>query len=137
MSSISSQGTLFQIGDGASPNVFTTIPQVTNLNGPDGSSTEINTTSLSSTAHEFILGLKDEGSVSADMIWDERDTQHSALRTLFSNGTSQTFRITDSGSPLVTYTFLAYVQQLSVTMGVDEVNRATVNFRISGSMEVA
>ena len=62
MGNITSQGTTIGIGDAASREIFTTIPQVTSMSGPDGSATEINVTNLSSTAQEFILGLKDEGS---------------------------------------------------------------------------
>ena len=81
MGNITSQGTTIGIGDGASPEVYTSIPQVTSIGGPDGSASEINVTNLSSTAQEFILGLKDEGSISLDLVFDERDTTHSLLRT--------------------------------------------------------
>ena len=137
MGNISSQGTTIGIGDAASPEVFTTIPQVTSLSGPDGSASEINVTNLSSTAQEFVLGLKDEGSISLDIIWDERDTQHAELRTLFASGASNNFQIADSGSPSKTYTFPAFVQGLSMSSGVDEVQRATVNLRVSSAIVIA
>ena len=137
MGNITSQGTTIGIGDAASPEVYTTIAQVTSMSGPDGSATEINVTNLSSTAQTFILGLKDEGSLSLDIIWDERDTTHSMLRTKFGNGASASYRITDAGSPAKTYTFPAYVQGLSMSSGVDEVQRATVNLRISSAIIIA
>ena len=136
MGNITSQGTTIGIGDAASPEIYTTISQVTSMSGPDGSATEINVTNLSSTAQEFILGLKDEGSISMDIIWDERDTQHSLLRTKFGSGASTNFRITDAGSPQKNYTFPAYVQTLSMSSGVDEVQRASVNLRISSAIVI-
>ena len=136
MANITSQGTTLGIGNAASPEVYASITQITNLSGPDGSSTEITVTNLSSTAAEFVLGLKDEGSIGADIIFDERNTQHALLRTRFNSGAINNFRITDAGSPQVTYTFAAYVQGLSMTMGVDEVQRASVNLRISGAITV-
>ena len=137
MGNITSQGTTIGIGDAASPEVYTSISQVTSMSGPDGSTTEINVTNLSSTAQTFILGLKDEGSLSLDIIWDERDTQHALLRTKFGSGVSANYRITDAGSPQKTYTFPAYVQGLSMSSGVDEVQRATVNLRISSAIVIA
>lgn len=137
MGNITSQGTTIGIGDGASPEVYTSISQVTNMSGPDGSSSEIDVTNLSSTAKEFILGLKDEGSISLDIVWDERDTQHALLRTRFGDGASTNFRITDAGSPQKTYTFPAFVQGLSMSMGVDEVQRASVNLRVSSAIVIA
>ena len=137
MANITSQGTILAVSNLASPEVYSTITQVTNLSGPDGSSTEITVTNLSSTAAEFVLGLKDEGSISVDLIWDERLTTHALLRTKFNAGSVCNYRITDAGSPQKTYTFAAYVQGLSMTSGVDEVQRASVNLRISGAITVA
>ena len=137
MGNITSQGTTIGIGDGASPEVYTSISQVTTMSGPDGSASEINVTNLSSTAQEFILGLKDEGSINLDCVWDERNVQHALLRTKFASGVSTNYRITDAGSPQATYTFPAFVQGLSMSTGVDEVQRASVNLRISSAIVVA
>ena len=136
MGNITSQGTTIGIGDAASPEVYTTISQVTNMSGPDGSASEIDVTNLSSTAKEFILGLKDEGSIQLDIVWDERDTQHALLRTRFGSGASGNYQIKDAGSPEALYTFPAFVQGLSMSMGVDEVQRASVNLRISSAIVV-
>ena len=138
MGNITSQGTTIAIGDAASPELYTnTIPQVTSMSGPDGSSSEIDVTNLSSTAKEFLLGLKDEGSISLDIVWDERDTTHAQLRTLFGSGASSNFRITDAGSPQKNYDFPAFVQGLSMSTGVDEVQRASVNLRISSAIVIS
>ena len=138
MGNITSQGTVIQRQDTvASPIAYVTIPQVTNISGPDGSSTEITVTNLSSTAAEFILGLKDEGSINMDVIWDERDAVHAYIRADFDAGTSSLYQIVDAGSPQKTYSFTAFTQGLSMTSGVDEVQRASVNLRISGAITVA
>lgn len=125
-------------GDGSSPESYTDIPQVTSISGPDGSATEIDVSDLSSTEREFQLGLKDEGSVSLELVWDENDAEHAGLRTDRSGGTLRNFRITlDDGSPNTTIDFSAYVMGLSMNFGVDEVQRATVNLRISGGLTVS
>ena len=136
MANISSQGTTIGIGDAASPEVYTTIPQVTSMSGPDGSASEIDVTNLSSTAKEFILGLKDEGSISLDLIFDERNVQHALLRTRFGSGAVGNFQIADAGTPTKYYTFPAFVSALSMSSGVDEVQRASVNLRISSAIVI-
>jgi hypothetical protein len=136
MGNITSQGTTIGLGDAASPELYPAIPQVTNLSGPDGSASEIDVTNLSSTAKEFILGLKDEGSISMDIIWDERLASHASLRSLFASGASNNFRISDAGSPIKNYTFPAFVSTLSMSSGVDEVQRASVNLRISSAIVI-
>ena len=137
MANISSQGTVISRQDTTvSPIVFVAIPQVTNISGPDGSSTEITVTNLSSTAAEFVLGLKDEGSIGLDCIFDERNAVHAGLRTDFNAGTLRAFTIVDSDVAPKTYSFNAYVQGLSMTMGVDEVQRATINLRVSGAITI-
>jgi hypothetical protein len=132
---ITSQGTTISMLGVGSPE-YTVISQVTSLSGPDGSASEIDVTNLSSTAKEFLLGLKDEGSISMDVIWDERDTQHAALRTLFGSGAVSTFQIADAGTPTKYYTFPAFVSTLSMSSGVDEVQRASVNLRISSAIVI-
>jgi hypothetical protein len=136
MGNITSQGTTIGLGDAASPELYPAIAQVTSMSGPDGSASEIDVTNLSSTAKEFILGLKDEGSIQLSMIWDERLTSHAALRTLFGSGASNNFQIADAGSPTKYYTFPAFVSTLSMSTGVDEVQRADVNLRISSAIVI-
>ena len=66
---LESQGMAIKRGDGASPEVFTTIPEVRSINGPDGSASEIDVSDLSSTSREFRMGLQDEGSITLDMMF--------------------------------------------------------------------
>ena len=54
---LESQGMTIARGDGASPESFTTIPEVRAISGPDGSANQIDTTDLSSSAKEFRMGL--------------------------------------------------------------------------------
>jgi hypothetical protein len=138
VANITSQGTTISIWDATtSPEAYAVIPQVTTMSGPDGSASEIDVTNLSSTAKEFILGLKDEGSLQLELIWDERLDQHAALRTKFGSGVVTNFQIADAGSPQKLYTFPAFVSTLSMSSGVDEVQRASVNLRISSAIVIS
>ena len=136
-SALESQGMLLQSGDGASPEVFTTIPEITDIGGPDGSATEIDTTDLSSTAKEFKIGLKDEGQVSITMTYIPANTVHSALRTDRNNRTLRNFKLKFTDSPNTVWSFSAYVLGFSVTNAVDGATQASVTLRISGAITEA
>ena len=133
-SALESQGMIIASGDGASPEVFATIPEVRSIGGPDGSDPEIDVTDLSSTAHEFRMGLKDEGSITLDMMYIPKNAVHAALRADRAARTLRNFRITFTDSPATIWDFTAYVQSISVTNAVDSTTDASVTLRISGSI---
>ena len=131
---LESQGMAIKRGDGASPEVFTTIPEVRSINGPDGSASEIDVSDLSSTSREFRMGLQDEGSITLDMMFIPGNTVHAGLRTDRSNRTLRNFQLVFTDSPATTWSFAAYVQGLSVSNDLDAVTTASVTLRISGSI---
>jgi len=132
-----SQGMTIAISDAASPEVYTSIPDVTSIGGPDGEASEIDTTDLDSTAKEFRLGLIDNGSVNLGMNFRPAQTQHALLRTLSISGAARNYRITFTDSPATTWTFSAYVKGVPVENSVDSVTTASVNLRITGSITEA
>ena len=62
-------GTLFQIGNGATPEIFTTVAEVTNISGPGLSQEAIDVTSHGSAGafREKVGGLKDGGEITLDL----------------------------------------------------------------------
>jgi len=138
MAALKSQGVGIYLSDDASPEVFTEVPDVVSISGPDGSASEIDVTALDSTAKEFLMGLPDEGTVSLDLIWggETSNTQQVALRTARANQTQKNFQIKLTDSPQSTYQFNAYVTGWSLTAGVDDAVKATVTLRITGAVSV-
>ena len=136
-SALSSQGMTIGIGDGASPEVFTTISEVNTIDGPGGQANEIDVTDLSSTGKEFKLGLQDEGDITLDINYIPGNTQHALLRTRRASGAIGNFRITFTDSPATTWTFAALVKGFSVSNAVDGVTTASVTLRVSGSITEA
>lgn len=134
---LQSQGMTIAVSDAASPEVYTTIANVSSISGPGGSASEIDVTDLSSTAKEFRLGLQDEGEVSLEMQYVPANVQHALLRTLRTGGTSRNFRITFTDSPQTTWTFLAFVKSFSVSNAVDAVTTVSVSLRVSGAITEA
>ena len=79
MAGLDAFGTLFQRGDGGSPEVFTTVAHVTDISAPELSRETHDVTAHDSTDkwREFTGGLKDGGEVSLELNYDPRD--HDAL----------------------------------------------------------
>ena len=133
-SALESQGMLIKRGDGASPEVFTTIPEVRSIGGPDGSDPEIPVSDLSSSAQEFRIGLKDEGSIALDIMYIPANAAHAGLRSDRAARTLRNFTITFTDSPATVWSFSAYVQSFSIANAVDSTTDASVTLRLSGDI---
>jgi hypothetical protein len=137
-SALDSQGMLLQYLDTTasplSPQTFTTIPEISNISGPGGQANEIDVTDLSSTAKEFRMGLQDEGSITIDMNYIPANAVHAAMRTARANQTLTTFRIKFTDSPNTVWTFTAFVLGFEVSNSVDDVTKASMTLRVSGSI---
>jgi hypothetical protein len=128
------QGTLIKIGDGASPEVFTSLGEVSSIDGPGGQAAVIDVTDLSSTAKEKRMGLQDEGQLSFEINFLPADAQHAQLRTDKASGDSRNFQLLFTDSPPTTWTFAAFVLGVPVSFSVDNVTKGSVTLEITGSI---
>ena len=131
---LEAQGTVVTMSDGASPEVYTAIGEITSVGGPDGSASEIDVTDLSSTSKEFKMGINDEGSVTLELLFRPKNTQHAALRTAKKNRTLSNFQLLFTDSPQTTWAFAAYVTGLSVSLSVDAATTGSTTLRITGDI---
>jgi len=71
-------GSLLQIGDGATPEVFTAVAEITDLTPPNMARDSIEVTGYSSTSgyREFIAGWRDGGEVSLTANWLPTNATH-------------------------------------------------------------
>lgn len=132
-----SQGTVIYVSDGiGSPDNWLAIDGVTNIRDlRSGSGAEIDVTDLSSTAKEFQLGLKDEGSMSMDVIANRADAGYQRLAALRDSRAVGSFKIeVPVGSPNWMLSFTGIVVTLPLTFAVDDVVRGTVTIRVSGAI---
>lgn len=136
-SALKTQGTTLKVSDGASPEVYTAIGEISNISGPDGTAPEIDVTDMDSTAKEYLLGLPDEGNVTFNVFFVPQDTQHAQLWSDKTSGTARNYRITMTDSPQSTLTFSARVSGLSLDFGTDAATTGSVTLRISGSVTMA
>jgi hypothetical protein len=126
-----------QRGDAATPEVFTTIAEVTNVNGPPETAPQVDVTSFDSDAKEFRAGLVDGGEVSFDMNFVGEDSQQQGLRTDLRAGTVRNFKVIIPDRVLAancsTCAFSAVVTNLSgPESAVDAVIKQSCSLKVSG-----
>lgn len=118
------------------------IGQVTAFNGPSGSANVIDITNLGSTAKEKIIGIRDEGQVSLDVIWDTNATAlQIAMKDDRASRTKRIFDIvltdalsTNATSQNSALYYNAFVTGLSMTGAVDDVIKATFTQEITSAV---
>lgn len=131
---LKTQGILFQSGDGGVPEVFTSVGEVTSIDGPGGEASEIDVTHLASTAKEYLIGLPDEGNITLDCALLPDDVGQTRLRNDRVNATLRNYKITLTDSPATTITFSAFCKGFRMTAGIDAKMMASVTLRVSGAV---
>jgi predicted secreted protein len=133
-SAILAQGTRFAVSADGSPPSFSNIPEIKTIGGPDGSAPTIDVTDLDSTAREYVLGLKDEGTFSLGINYIPANAVHAQLRSAWANRTLMQFRVTFTDSGSTVWEFDGYVTGFAQNMSVDTVVEATVTIKITGAI---
>lgn len=133
VNALPSQGTLLKIGSG-SPTAYNTIPEVISFNGPGGAGQVIDSTDLSSTAIEKVMGLPDEGQLSFEINYLPTNTYHAALRTARANQTATPFKIVFPDTGETEWTFTGFVTNFTISLGVNSQVKASVTIEISGAI---
>lgn len=98
-----------------------------------GTATEIDVTTLCSTAKEFRLGLEDSGTMTVTGHWKQGNPAHAVIRTAASDKQTRLIEVTFEDGSI--FKALAFVSQRSWSAGVDGVVTATYNFRLTGATE--
>lgn len=132
---VKTQGTKLKLAGAVSPVAYTAMANVTSISGLGGQKGDIDITNFDSTAKEFLTGLEDPGQVQVEINYSPNDTTQNTLWTLKDSGALRSWRIQLSGaSPSPYFGFNATVQQFQVNFQTDDVVRATVTLRVSGSI---
>jgi predicted secreted protein len=128
-------GTKVGLGDGASPEVFNLIPQVSSVTTPELSRGSIEVTSLDSTSKEYISGLADSGSFNLEGYWDSGNAQHVALRAAAIAGTAKNVLITFPDSPQTKVLFATFPETFALTAEPDAPIAFSVTLKVSGALD--
>lgn len=137
MAYLDTQGTTIAVGDGAEPEVFTDISQVTSID-PVGFTRGLNdVTNLSSTAREYRPQIKDGQEINLEIQFDPDDATHNSLRTDLNNGTARNFEITLTDDTPTVITFTALVTAWSLGFPIDGVVPLRVTLKPTGDLVFA
>jgi hypothetical protein len=133
----SSFGTLLQMGDGGGPEVFTTVAQVMDMDGPDFSTDTEETTNHSSPGafEEFLATIKRSGEVTFDINFDPNDPTHdqtTGLIAAYQARTMKNWRMLMPTSPAKRWDFKGIVTGMGQANPVAGILRSSVTIKISG-----
>ena len=126
-------GTVFQRGNGASPEVFSAIGEVVSVAGPGLSRDAVDATHYTSPNgyREFISGMRDGGEVSVSM--NLTTTNLATLKTDFDADTEVNYKIVETfGSPLKTWAFSGLLTSLEIDRPNEDKVTINATFKISG-----
>lgn len=125
------------MGDGASPEVFTTVGEVVNIGPIRQHKDLIEVTHMLSTAKEFIAGLSDGSEFEITCNYIPTNTQQAALWTAASTITAaKNFKyVLPSGGGSLTFSFAALVMDSAVGPTTpNTATQATFQMKITGSI---
>ena len=127
-------GTLFKIGDGASPEVFTTIPECMRLGGPTIRFDLLDVTSHDTTGffREFIPGLADGERITASVNWRPSNTVHKGIRVDSYARTLRNFKLVFPDTADNTVTASAYVEGIAPKADIGTVLVAEITVKVTG-----
>jgi len=125
MAAIQSQGTTLTYNAIA-------VGGIKSYTGFDGSAAEIDTTTLSSTAMEYQVGLQDFGNFSMEINYDTADVGQIALLAAKTAGSTNTAVLTLSDGSIAT--FSAFVVTFPLSGGTSEIDTSSVNLRVTGAV---
>lgn len=132
---------LLKLGDGASPEVFTTIAEVRSIAGPTMAVEVVDVTNHDSqnATREKVASLIDPGQLSFDMNFQPLEGTHDHLTGLldeFENRRTSNYQLVFPGS-IDTYQMAGFVTGMPLNFPVDDVITANVTIELTGNINFA
>lgn len=127
-------GTLLKVGDGASPEVYTTVPEMTKLSGPSISFNLLDVTSHDSASYfrEYIPGLADGDNIAGECNWRPSNAVHKSLRVDSYARTLRNFKTIFPDSADNTVITATYIQALAPKADIGAVLVASLTVKVTG-----
>ena len=137
MASYVTEGTLLRRGDGGSPEVFTTVTQITSIDPVGFTRSLIDVTNLSSALRQYKLALKDGQEINVEAQYDPDDAEQIGFRDDNENGTERNIQIVfPVGSPDETWTIAVLCMTWSIGAPLDNVVPLRMTFKPTGSVTI-
>lgn len=130
-----SNGTLLKVGDGASPEVFTTVPEVMRLTGPSVRFDLLDVTSHDTVGffREFIPGLADGEKIAVSVNWRPSNTIHKGIRVDAYARTLRNFRIVFPDSADNTVTSPTYIESQIPKADIGTPLNMDISLKVTGA----
>lgn len=128
---ISSLGAQLKIGNGASAELFTAIPELRSITGPTMTAETIDVSHLGSTSgyRDFISGFKEAGEISGEVNWTQAG--YASLLALFESGAQKNFQLVFSDG--TDYKFSGRITALPITAQTGDAVRFNLTIKITGT----
>ena len=129
-------GSLLKRGNGASPEIFETIAEVTNINPPDTEGEDVKVSHMESPGgfHEYIPGMQEGGEVSFTINLIPAHPTHNSTTGLAADKrtrATKNWKIELAGN-VATWAFSGYVKGFKVAIPVDDKVAADVTIKVTG-----
>jgi hypothetical protein len=134
---LSAFGTLLKLGDGGSPESFTTVAELRTISGPSLSADALDATTHNTPTpfRRFIAGLLDGGEVSFDLNWIPQETTHSystgVLKDML-NRTRRNIQLVFPDVGLTTWTLPIIFTAFEMSSDPADILQASVTAKVSG-----
>lgn len=129
--------TVIAKGDGASPEVFSTILSMSSLTVNQLDAPPLDVTSYGDVWPVKIApGQKSSGQINCTIHFDQGDTTHAAIKTQWTAQTASNYKITFPGATPSSYTMSAFVQNWGVQVERNGIMMATFTLQPTGTVTI-
>jgi hypothetical protein len=134
------KGTLFQVEDQTTPDVYNSVAQVRNLTPPNMSADILDVSSHDNVSSENsfrtkIPGMKDGGEVTLEMLFDPTEDSQTVLFEALKNDTKLNCHIVFPDTAKTTWAFSAYVSGIEADAPFEDTLSASVTLAVTGEPE--
>jgi hypothetical protein len=138
MTSAFINGLTVKRGDGATSEVFTTIPELASISNFGKTNSLVDVTNFDSTAREYIAGLSDGTEIDMEYNFLPGDATQQALITDVDNQTTRNLQIViTDGTTTKTYDFAVVCMSWALAPSFDDKNMLTFGLKITGAITVS
>ncbi len=135
-------GSLFKVGDAATPEVFTTVAEVTDLDGPSFARDSIEVTNLDSTTgwREHIPGWREGDSITVSANWLPTNTTHDGTTGMYSHFTdnvNHNYQIVLPTAIGLTIALTGHITGFPISLPIDEQAQVDFEIKISGVVTIS
>ncbi|OIO01100.1 MAG: hypothetical protein AUJ49_08460 [Desulfovibrionaceae bacterium CG1_02_65_16] len=130
---VHTKGTKIMRGTGTgSPETFQQVMTIKSVTGPNPTRSEVDVTTLASTAKEFLLGLSDNGEMSFPGLFEGDDLVQQAIIGDLGADTPRNWRVEIPDGTKVA--FSAYVKSFPLDLAADAAAGFTLGLRLTGAI---